>query len=173
MLRRALALTALLLTALILQVSLVPLVVRGGFMPDLVLVVVVMVSLESGARPGLRTAAVGGLLVDLTAATVPVGTSVVVYATVAYVVAVTRPYLSEQAALTTALLAGALGAAGTLLRGGLQVILTTQDPPPARLVGWSALVVGAFAVLLAPLVRAVVRRILGDRSLEPSDEVYG
>jgi hypothetical protein len=43
---------------------------------------------------------------------------------------------------------------------GIQVILADQPLLTAATIGWGALVVGAFAVLLAPPVLILVRRVL-------------
>jgi rod shape-determining protein MreD len=146
------------------QVSLLPLAMRGGFIPDLLLVVVVVIALEGGARTALWTAAVAGLVVDLAATTVPLGSSVIVHVTVAYLVIAIRPLVSDRSDLGTSLLAGLLCAFGAIQAGLLQGLLSAQDAPPVRLIGWSALIAGAFAILLAPPALAVVRRVLAYRA---------
>lgn len=166
--RRVSVLVALVLTGLLLQVSILPLVAGGGFTPDLLIVLVVVLSLEQGPRTGLWVAALSGLLADLAATTVPLGSTMLVQVALAYGVGLLRPYLTERADLTTAILAGLAGILAVLGHGGLAALLTAQQPPAATVVAWSALVVGAFAVLLAPLVLLVVRRTL---ATEASAEV--
>lgn len=166
--RRVSVLVALVLTGLLLQVSILPLVAGGGFTPDLLIVLVVVLSLEQGPRTGLWVAALSGLLADLAATTVPLGSTMLVQVALAYGVGLFRPYLTERADLTTAILAGLAGILAVLGHGGLAALLTAQEPPAATVVAWSALVVGAFAVLLAPLVLLVVRRTL---ATEASAEV--
>ena len=166
--RRVSVLVALVLTGLLLQVSILPLVAGGGFTPDLLIVIVVVLSLEQGPRTGLWVAALSGLLADLAATTVPLGSTMLVQVALAYGVGLLRPYLTERADLTTAILAGLAGILAVLGHGGLAALLTAQQPPAATVVAWSALVVGAFAVLLAPLVLLVVRRTL---ATEASAEV--
>jgi rod shape-determining protein MreD len=159
--RRAGAFAVVLLTSVLLQVTLLPMVSRGGFVPDLVVVVLVVLTLEAGPRSALWAAGLGGVLVDLLAVSVPLGSSVLVYATVVYLVGLLRTYLAERADLTTAILAGLGGGLSVAGHAGLQVLLGDQPPLAAAGVAWGALVVGAFAVLLAPPVLVVVRSVLG------------
>jgi len=162
MIRRTVALAALLLTVTLLQVTVLPLLLRTGFVTDLVVVVIVLVTLEEGGSIGLRVAAVGGLLVDLLATGVPLGSTMVVYATICIAVNLIRPYLSERAELATALIAGAAAGASVLLAGGLQTLLSEQGALPAGLVTSGALVVAALGVLVTPPLAVLVRRGLGD-----------
>ena len=156
-LRRPVALVVLLLTAVLLQVTLLPLVVGGGFVPDLVIVILVVLTLEAGPRIALYLA---GVLVDLLAVSIPLGSSVLVYATIVYVLGLLRPYLAERADLTTAILAGLAGALTVAGQAGLRVLLADQPQVSGTTVWWGALVIGALAVLLAaPMLRAV-RRVL-------------
>ena len=153
-------LAALVVTAVLLQVTVLPLVAGGGFAPDLLLVLVVVLVLERGPRLGLLVAGAGGLLADLTAVLVPVGTSMLVLGTVAYLLGLLRPYLAERADLTTAVLAGAAGVVSVVGRAALVALLSTAPAPATASVLGTALVVGAFAVLLAPPVLVLVRRVL-------------
>jgi len=171
-LRRSAALIVLLLTSLLLQVTLLPLVAGGGFVPDLLVVVLVVLALEAGPRLALWAAGFGGVIVDLLAVSVPLGSSVLVYATIVYVLGLVRPYLSERADLTTAILAGLAGAVSVAGHAGMQVLLADQPLLSVATIGWGALVVGAFAVLLAPLVLIVVRRVL-QATASATSEIVG
>lgn len=162
-------LAALVLTALLLQVSILPLVAGGGFIPDVLIVLVVVLTLEHGPRTGLWVAGLSGVVADLAATTVPLGSTMLVQVALAYGLGLLRPYLSERADLTTAILAGLTGALAVLGHGGLAALLTAQEPPAAAIVAWSALVVGAFAVLLAPLTLIVVRRTLAGTEASTSE----
>jgi rod shape-determining protein MreD len=152
---------ALVLTGLLLQVTVLPLIAGGGFVPDLLVVLVAVVSLEQGSRTGLWLAGGAGLLVDLTSVTVPLGASMLVYASIAYLLGLLRPYVAERADLTTSLLTGLAAVLSVLGHAALAGLLSAQNPPDGQLVLWAALLVGAFAVLLAPLALVVVRRTLG------------
>jgi rod shape-determining protein MreD len=152
---------ALVLTSLLLQVAVLPVVAGGGFVPDLLIVLVAVVSLEQRSRTGLWLAGSAGLLADLTSVTVPLGSSILVYASLAYLLGLLRPYVAERADLTTSLLTGLAGVLSVLGHAALAGLLSTQNPPDAQLILWAALLVGAFAVLLAPLVLVIVRRTLG------------
>jgi hypothetical protein len=56
-----------------------------------------------------------------------------------------------------------------LSHGALAALLSAQEPPAGEVVAWSALVVGAFAILLAPLVLIVVRRTLAGTEASASE----
>jgi rod shape-determining protein MreD len=159
-LRRLAVLSAVVLTALVLQVTVLPQLAGGGFVPDLLVVLSVVLTLEHGPRTGLWVAGVSGLLIDLTAATVPLGSSMLVMVALTYLLGLLRPYLSERADLTTAILAGLIGAASVVGHAALAALLSAQEPPALAVLTWSALVVGAFAVLLAPPALLLVRRVL-------------
>ncbi len=162
MVRRTVALAVLLLTVTLLQVTVLPLLLRTGFVADLVVIVVVLVTLEEGGSIGLRVAAAGGILVDLLATSVPLGSTMVVYAIICVAVHLIRPYLSERAELATALIAGAAAGASVMIAGGLQTLLSEQGALPAGLVTSGALVVAALGVLVTPPMTVLVRRSLGD-----------
>lgn len=162
MIRRSIAVAVLLLTVVLVQVSLLPLLLRSGFVPDLVVVLVVLVTLKEGGSVGLRVAAAGGLLLDLLASSVPLGSTMLVHGVIAYAVALLRPYLSERAELATALLCGVAAGVSVLLAGGLQALLTEQGAPSAALLTSGTLLVTATGVLLAPVLAPLVRRSLGD-----------
>lgn len=157
---RLATLGALVLTALLLQVSVLPRVAGGAFVPDLMLVLVVVLALEHGPRTALWVAASGGLLADLANATLPLGSGMLGLVSIAYLLSLLRPYLSERADLTTAVLAGLAGVVAMLGQAALAALLSSQSVPDASVVAGSATVVGAFAVLLAPPVLMLVRRVL-------------
>jgi rod shape-determining protein MreD len=167
--RRFAVLAALVLTGLLLQVSILPLVAGGGFTPDLLIVLVVVLTLEHGARTGLWVAGLSGLLADLSAATVPIGSTMLVQVTIAYGIGLLRPYLTERADLTTAIVAGLAGVLAVIGHGALAALLTAQEPPPVPVVVWSSLVVGAFAILLAPPTLLTVRRTLAGTEASTSE----
>ena len=171
MIRRGFAGSVLLLTVVLAQVSLLPLVLRTGFVPDLVVVLVVIVTLKEGGGTGLRVAAAGGLLVDLLASSVPLGSTMLVLGVIAYAAALLRPYLSERAELATALLCGAAAGLAVLLSGGLQALLSEQGPPSAALLVSGTLVVTATGVLLAPILAPLVRRSLGAAPQDRASDV--
>lgn len=158
--RRIAVITAMLVTALLLEVSVLPLIAGGGFVPDLLIVVVVILTLEHGPRTGLWVAGTAGILTDLATVSVPLGASMLVMVTVAYLLGLLRPYLAERADLTTAVLAGFAGMTAALGHAALAALLSTQEPPVTGVVAWSTLIVGVFAVLLAPPTLVLVRRTL-------------
>jgi rod shape-determining protein MreD len=168
---RAGALGVVLVTAVLLQVTVLPVVAGGGFVPDLVIVILVVLAFESGPRTALWAAGFTGVLVDLLAVTVPLGSSVLVSATIVYGVGLIRPYFSARADLTTAVLAGFAAVVSVVGHGTLQVLLTDQTTFPGSAIGRAALVIGAFAVLLAPLALGIVRRVLDATATTGSERV--
>jgi rod shape-determining protein MreD len=169
--RRLAVFATLLLTVVLLQITVVPMALGGGFVPDLVVVLVALVALEVGTRSALWLAAAGGLLVDLLAVSIPLASSVIVYASVAYLLGLLRPYLSERADLTTALLAGAASGLAVVLSGGLLTLLSAQVTATARLLTGSALLSGAVGILAAPPLLILLRRSLTAVSRDVDERV--
>lgn len=169
--RRLAVFSALLLTATLAQVTILPMVLGGGFVPDLVAVLVAIVALEVGTRSALWLAAAGGVLVDLLSVSIPLASSVIVYASIAYLLGMLRPYLSERAGLTTALLIGGASGAAVMFSGALVALLSAQVTTSGSLVASSALLAGAVGVLVAPLLLAVVRRALTAVSRDVDERV--
>jgi rod shape-determining protein MreD len=169
--RRAAALGLLLLTAVLLQVTLLPRVSRGGYVPDLVIVVLVVLALEDGPRSALWMSGLGGALIDLRSVAVPLGSTVLVYASLVYLVGLLRPYLAERADLSTAFLGGLAGALSIAGQAALQVLLGDQPPLAMAAIAWGGLSVGALAVLLTAPVLVVVRRVLAATEVAGSEIV--
>jgi rod shape-determining protein MreD len=169
--RRLAVFAALLLTVLLVQVTVLPMVLGGGFVPDLVVVLVAIIALEVGTRSALWLAAAGGLLVDLLAVSIPLGASVIVYASTAYLLGLLRPFLSERADLTSALLVGAASSVSVVLSGALLGLLSARVTTTGTLLLSSALLAGAIAVLVAPLLLLLVRRALTAVSRDVDERV--
>jgi rod shape-determining protein MreD len=169
--RRLAVFSALLLTVLLVQVTVLPMVLGGGFVPDLVVVLVAIVALEVGTRSALWLAAAGGLLVDLLAVSIPLGASVIVYASIAYLLGLLRPYLSERADLTSALLVGAVSSVSIVLSAALLGLLSAQVTTTGALLASSTLLAGAVGVLVAPMLFALVRRALTAVSRDVDERV--
>lgn len=147
-----------LVTTAIVQTSLLPTLSLSGFRPDLVLLLVIAFALRDGLLTGLRVAFTAGVLVDLLLNESPVGLTALVYVGIAYAVGVARPYLAPDS-LTAPMI---LSVAGTLVGVagyGLLSAVLAEDPVSLSLVATAALVSGLYALLLAPIVMGIVRRL--------------
>jgi rod shape-determining protein MreD len=170
MIRRALVIALLLMSALVLQTAMFPAITLLGFRPDLLLLVVVAVALHDGPLAGLRVGVVAGLLTDLLVVQAPVGLAVLVHTGVGYAIGLARPYLAPESISAPILLAFVSGVIGTAGYGVLAVLLGEERLPPAYLLQ-AALAVGLYNTLLAPIVLGVVKRLatrfpLGGRAAE-------
>jgi hypothetical protein len=149
--RRLAALAALVLTALLLQVSVLPVVAGGGFVPDLLLVLVVVLTLEHGARTGLWVAASGGLLVDLATSPCRSAASMLVLVDGRLPARTAAPLPRRARGPHDRDPRWPRGGARGARSGRARALLSDEQVAPgASVVAWSVLVVGAFAVLLAP-----------------------
>lgn len=159
MIRRALVIALLLLTATVLQTALFPSITLLGFRPDLLLLVVVAVALRDGPLAGVRVGFVTGLLSDLLAVQTPVGLAVLIHTGVGYAIGFARPYLAPEsitAPLLLAFFSAAVGTAGF----GLMAVLLGEEQLPATYLLQAAIVVGLYNTLLAPVVLGLVRRLV-------------
>lgn len=147
-----------LVTTAIVQTSLLPTLSLSGFRPDLLLLLVIAFALRDGLLTGLRVAFTAGVLVDLLLNESPVGLTALVYVGIAYAVGVARPYLAPDS-LSAPLI---LSVAGTLIGVagyGLLSAVLAEDPVSLSLVATAALVSSLYALLLAPIVMGIVRRL--------------
>ncbi len=145
-----------LLTAAVLQTSLLPFLALSGFRPDLLLLITIAFALTDGLLSGLRIAFVAGVLTDLLLSASPVGLTALVFLGVAYAVGTARPYLAPDSGTASILLAiggTAMGVAGY----GMLAAMLADDPISLGLVVQATLVSAIYAAFLAPLVTAMVR----------------
>lgn len=161
MIVRVVTIGLLLLTAAVLQTSLLPLLSVGSFRADLLLLVALAVALKDGALPGLRVGFAAGLLTDLLVAQSPVGVATLVMTSIGYAVGVARPYLAPRSLTAPLLLAFASGFVGTAGYGVLAALLG-ESGIDLVLIVQASVGVALFNTLLAPLVLGTVRR-LSDR----------
>jgi rod shape-determining protein MreD len=161
MIRRTLAGGAVLVTVLLVQVTVLPVLLRPGFQPDLVTVVTVLLTLERGTRSGLWFAGVGGLAADLLSVSAPLGGGIAIAAAAAAVAGLARPYLGDRAELPAVLLAGLSCGAAFLLAGLLGTLVATEPRLVPGMLGAGAAVTSALGALLAPLLLAMLRLALG------------
>jgi rod shape-determining protein MreD len=147
-----------LVVAALLQVSVLPIVAVSGFVPDLLLLLVLAFAIEDGRLTAVRVAFPAGMLLDLLSTNVPLGLSALVYLGIAFAVAAARPHLSPESISAPILLI----AAGTFMGvGGYGVLsaLLARQSATLELITEASLVATLYAVLLAPAALAVVRGI--------------
>lgn len=156
MIVRAIVVGLVLVTAALLQTAFVPLVVLGGFRPDLLLLVAVAFALRDGPATGVRVGFAAGLLMDLLLNESAMGLSALVYVAVAYAVGVVRPYLAQGSITAPLLLAFLSGLIATSGYGVLSRLMGDQRFT-VTLVTSASLFVAFFNTLLAPPVVGLVR----------------
>lgn len=170
MTRRVVGIAVLILTVLLLQTTVLPVLLRPGFLPDLAAVLAVLVTLERGTRTGLRVAAAAGLGADLLTVTLPLGGGLAVAAVVAVGVGLLRPYLGDRSDVVAVPLAALGAVVAFLLAAALRGLLATEAAlAPAMLVA-GAVSTGLMAGLLALPLLGLLRRALGP---EPEGRTAG
>lgn len=162
MILRALAVGLLLVTAAVLQTALFPFLTLAGHRPDLLLLVTVAIGLRDGPLPGLRVGFAAGLLTDLLVSQSPVGLAALIMTLIGFVVGLARPYLAPESVTAPVFIAFITGLLGTAGYGVLAMLLGGNDRVTPMLLVQSAVAVGLYNTLLAPVVLTAVRR-LSDR----------
>jgi rod shape-determining protein MreD len=153
-----------LLTALLLQGSVLARMSFLGAKPDLVLVVVVCFALSDGPAAGMGAGFGAGLVADLLG-THTLGLLALVYCVVGYAGGVIRSYFDRLATFTPMLVIGGLTAVAVLMYSGLGALL--GDPRiSAEPVARSLLLTSLYDVVLTPFVFAAVTA-LRSRSDDP------
>lgn len=166
MIRRGSMIALVLVTAAILQTSLLPLLSLSGFRPDLLLLVTIAFALRDGLLTGLRVGFAAGVLVDLLLNESPVGLTALVYLGVAYAVGAARPYLASDS-WTAPLMLSVMGTMVGVAGYGLLSAVLAEDPVAVGLVVQASVVSGVYALLLAPVVDGLVRRLSEQVPVEP------
>jgi rod shape-determining protein MreD len=157
MIRRVLALAAVVLVALLLESTVLAPVRVGGVGPDLLVVAVVAVGLASGAVSGALFGFWAGLLADLLL-DLPVGVSALVYTVVGYTVGTLRAYMVSGSAMMPAMLSAAASVASALLSGLILRLLDFSGFTWVFLAR-SAALAAMFNLLVTPVVYPWVRNL--------------
>lgn len=158
MIQRVGVVVLVLVTAAILQTSLLPFLSVSGFRPDLLLLVTIAFSLRDGLLTGLRVGFAAGVLTDLLLNESPVGLTALVFVGVAYAVGVARPFLAPDswtAPVILSVMGTLIGVAGY----GLLSAVLAEDPIAVGLIVQASVVSAVYALLLAPVVYGLVRRL--------------
>lgn len=163
---RVLVVSLVLVTAAVLQTSVLPFLAPGGFRPDLLLLVTIAFALRDGVLTGLRVGFAAGILADLLLNESPVGLTALVFVGVGYAVGMARPYLAPDSFTAPVIMSGV----GTLLGVGGYGILTAvlaEEPTSMALLTEASLVTALYAVLLAPIAIGVVSRLTRQFPTDP------
>lgn len=156
---RGLRLAALVLLAVVLQVTVMARLPLPGAAPDLVLVVVVSVGLLAGSRTGALTGFTAGLLMDLSG-DAELGRLALVHAVAGHLAGLLRDD-ADSSPLVPPLVTAALAAGAVLLYAAGGVLLSDPRTTGGAVLRSLASLVPYCAVLAAgvfPAVRALLRR---------------
>lgn len=167
MIRRVGVVTLVLVTAALLQTSLLPFLTLSGFRPDLLLLVTIAFALRDGLLTGMRVGFAAGVLVDLLLNESPVGLTALVFVGVAYAVGMARPFLAPES-WTAPVILSVMGTLVGVAGYGLLSAVLAEDAVAVGLIVQASLVSGIYALLLAPVVFGLVRRLSGLFPVEQS-----
>ena len=167
MIQRAGVVLLVLVTAAILQTSLLPLLALSGFRPDLLLLVTIAFALHDGLLSGMRVGFTAGVLNDLLLNASPVGLTALVFVGVAYAVGVARPFLAPES-FTAPLILSVLGTLVGVGGYGILSAVLAEDPIGIGLVVQAAVVSSLYAALLAPIVTGLIGRLSGQFPVDQS-----
>jgi rod shape-determining protein MreD len=157
--RRSVGISLLILTALLLQTTLLPHVALFRVTPDLMLVVEICIGLVRGPSSGAAAGFAGGMLRDLLL-DAPTGLSALAYLTVGYVVGAIRPYVQSSSVAVPFVGVFAGSVVGTAFYTMLALLLGVPAQPLDRL-AQVILLTGVYNTLLVPFAYPVVRRVAG------------
>lgn len=165
--QRVLMITLVLVTAAILQTTLLPLLSMSGFRPDLLLLITIAFALKDGLLSGLRVGFGAGVLVDLLLNESPLGLTALVFVGIAYAVGVARPFLAPDS-WTAPVILSVIGTLVGVAGYGLLSAVLAEDPIAIGLIVQASLVSGIYALLLAPVVFGLVQRLSAQFPVEQS-----
>jgi rod shape-determining protein MreD len=161
---------AILLTALLLQLTVLPWIHLPGSTPDLLLVAVAALGLAGGPVRGAAAGFAGGLLVDIVPpANGVLGLSAVVLTVVGYLAGEFGDRRDDRPALVTlafVTLLGGLAVAGYAIFGSIVGDNATDWNQLPLLIITAALYAVVMAAFVVPAIGALVRR------LEPNEQSY-
>jgi rod shape-determining protein MreD len=150
--RRLLALTAVLVVAVLIQSTVLARLRLAGVRPDLLVLAVVSVAVATDPTTGAVFGFVAGLVADLLF-DLPVGVSALVYTAVGFAVGTVRVYVTSHRPLVHLVLAGAASLASVWCCG---LLLRVFDLSSWATVTRAGPLVAIYNLLLTPLVYPVV-----------------
>src|SRR5256885_2521658 len=157
--RRSLGTSLLILTALLLQTTLLPHLALFRVVPDLMLVGVICIGLVRGPSSGATAGFASGMLRDLLL-DAPTGLSALPYVTVGYLVGAIRPYVQSSSVAVPLIGVFTGSVVGTAFYTMLALLLGVPAQPVDRVVQVIVLT-GLYNTLLVPFAYPVVRRVAG------------
>jgi rod shape-determining protein MreD len=166
-LKRAAVFFLLVLSAVVLQSSILARITLFGVAPDLILIVVIVVGLTEGSLAGALSGFGGGLLRDLLLEG-PMGLTGLAYLTVGYLVGLVRPYVPENSVVTPVVAVGLGSLLGSTLFLFFSFLLGAAADPFIRIVK-VILLSSAYNTILTPFVYPIVNRVI---SMYPRERVY-
>lgn len=155
------------LTAVILQSSVLARITLFGVAPDLILIVVIVLGLVEGSLAGAIAGFGGGLLRDFLLEG-PMGLTGLAYLTVGYVVGLVRPYVPEDSVVTPVVAVGVGSLLGSTLLLFFSFLFGGAADPFTRIVK-VILLSSVYNTMLTPFVYPLVNRIV---SMYPRERVY-
>ncbi|MEX0833085.1 MAG: rod shape-determining protein MreD [Actinomycetota bacterium] len=155
--RRAISLTILVLTALLLQTTVFSEIQLLGVKPELVYLVVILIAVLEGPTSGAGAGFAGGMAQDFLL-NQPKGITALTLTLLGYSVGMLRQYIVSPSAWLPVFLVGASTAAGEIFHGLVRFLLGQLDT------GWGfqfrvAILAGLYNALLTPVVFPVIRRV--------------
>jgi len=155
--RRTISWTAVVLTALVLQSTLLAQIKLGGAKPDLVFLVTIVLAFLEGPSSGSLAGFVGGMADDFLL-NQPKGITSLTLTLVGYSVWMLRQYITSPSPLLPVGLVGSATVGGVLFYGMVSFLLGQLDVGFGYLVR-IALLTGLYNAVLTPLLFPLVRRV--------------
>ena len=155
--RRTISWTAVVLTALLLQSTLLAQIKLGGAKPDLVFLVTIVLAFLEGPSSGSLAGFVGGMAEDFLL-NQPKGITALTLTLVGYSVGMLRQYITSPSPVLPVGLVGMATAGGVLFYGMVSFLLGQLDVGFGYLVR-IALLTGLYNAVLTPLLFPLVRRV--------------
>jgi rod shape-determining protein MreD len=155
--RRALAWTAIILTALLLQSTVFAQVRLGGATPELIYLVTIVIAMLEGPASGAATGFAGGMALDFLL-NHPKGITALTLTLLGYAVGALRQYIVTPSALLPVLLVGG-GTAGGVLFHGLVRFLLGKLPLGVGYLLRIAVLSALYNAILTPIFFPILRRV--------------
>lgn len=165
MIARVAAVTLLLVTAVVLQTTVFAELQLLGHLPNLLLLLTVAIAMHEGPLSGVRVGFAAGMLLDLQLSQTAVGTSTLVLLAVGYAVGLLKPYLALDSFTAPVFVTFGASAAFTVGFGILAGLLGDAGHTGTVILR-SALAVGVYNMLLAPIALGLVSRLTRRYPLE-------
>ena len=155
--RRTISWTAVVLTALLLQSTLLAQIKLGGAKPDLVFLVTIVLAFLEGPSSGSLAGFVGGMAEDFLL-NQPKGITALTLTLVGYSVGMLRQYITSPSPVLPVGLVGGATVGGVLFYGMVSFLLGQLDVGFGYLMR-IALLTGLYNAVLTPLLFPLVRRV--------------